>query len=921
MDQIEDPSFESEEVNLRDFARQISEESGNSLMSNNEGKKRDAPPVPPRIKKAGSRGSSVTKDTDSLKDVDIFDKDVKYEYEEAQFNEPRSAGLAKQEVDSDLSKRDPVQSETSPVKESRSRENKAINLQVDMSPKRDATFENRNAQGTQKVKRKAPLRPDHLNTPDDNGTNHLVADEPETTNRASEETSEHAEAAGENPRDIISPLLLVNGVSINQSPPDQGSLSSKSSYFSVESAMHRNTETESNVYRSLENLIGEVDEVDEDIRNISRNTKEDSDRTELEYYSLSDHENEPELVKPPVKSPQKETEVLYTDSKKGETTTAEALDQDENNQTPMSPSNIISPTLGIPALFKVKDNTFTNKMRSKTVQPWSPRGSLSGSEKGEESHQVKESLDLPLPKEPDTRASSPIPDETFKPEEVLLQVSSPMPLSPADLQSESPKKPQVGGFLTVPLEEDRLSGVSPLSEGVESLATSAADTSDEMGLSAVVSKVPRERSVSTCSGSESQTGLPKPPVVLPKSEKAVLKAIKIANRRMKKEEAQKSSHKSTQSSSKHRVDRHKSDKSEHKSSRSSKSSERNHREKTEDGYRHNDKNSQEQSEQQPCERRGDRRENRHQTQTDVHQKTRTQSRDPVESSSQNSEVLPSVEPERPGRSSKKHMREKPEQRHYSSDRVISNVPVYKTQQGDRPTSDRPFNRSQSIDRYLGEKVERRLSTDTSMNEKVDLRTQRIEKSIMDELQQRGRAKEKPSRDNPTRRSHSIDAYPNPNPSNLSRQSSYSSHTSQLSRQSSIEHAIVTQSFPMTQRKLLQDPDSGQYFFVDMPVQVKTKTFFDPETGSYVQLPVQPPEGAVPQASTLEVLTQPMVVYHSFVPVPLSPMTQTSIQASHMEPRMRQMHCQEGHPYLEPVYGQPDHMLGEFLGTEELDCPS
>uniref|UniRef100_A0A8K9V030 DUF4585 domain-containing protein n=1 Tax=Oncorhynchus mykiss TaxID=8022 RepID=A0A8K9V030_ONCMY len=35
-------------------------------------------------------------------------------------------------------------------------------------------------------------------------------------------------------------------------------------------------------------------------------------------------------------------------------------------------------------------------------------------------------------------------------------------------------------------------------------------------------------------------------------------------------------------------------------------------------------------------------------------------------------------------------------------------------------------------------------------------------------------------------------------------------------------------------KVLQDPGSGQYFVVDMPVQVKTKTFFDPETRKYPQ---------------------------------------------------------------------------------------
>ena len=46
------------------------------------------------------------------------------------------------------------------------------------------------------------------------------------------------------------------------------------------------------------------------------------------------------------------------------------------------------------------------------------------------------------------------------------------------------------------------------------------------------------------------------------------------------------------------------------------------------------------------------------------------------------------------------------------------------------------------------------------------------------------------------------------------------------------------SYPLTQRKVLQDIGSGQYFVVDMPVQVRTKTFFDPETGRYVQLNVR-----------------------------------------------------------------------------------
>uniref|UniRef100_A0A8C8DTA4 DUF4585 domain-containing protein n=1 Tax=Oryzias sinensis TaxID=183150 RepID=A0A8C8DTA4_9TELE len=54
----------------------------------------------------------------------------------------------------------------------------------------------------------------------------------------------------------------------------------------------------------------------------------------------------------------------------------------------------------------------------------------------------------------------------------------------------------------------------------------------------------------------------------------------------------------------------------------------------------------------------------------------------------------------------------------------------------------------------------------------------------------------------------------------------------------VESSCFSQSYPMTQRKVLQDLGSGQYFVVDVPVQVQTKTFFDPETGKYVQLNVR-----------------------------------------------------------------------------------
>ncbi|KAI9535276.1 hypothetical protein NQZ68_002830 [Dissostichus eleginoides] len=66
------------------------------------------------------------------------------------------------------------------------------------------------------------------------------------------------------------------------------------------------------------------------------------------------------------------------------------------------------------------------------------------------------------------------------------------------------------------------------------------------------------------------------------------------------------------------------------------------------------------------------------------------------------------------------------------------------------------------------------------------------------------------------------------------------------------------SYPMTQRKVLQDLGSGQYFVVDVPVQVKTKTFFDPETGKYVQLNVRESGQSTSRAPPQQTYTQPQL---------------------------------------------------------------
>ncbi|KAM6909392.1 uncharacterized protein C4orf54 homolog [Xenentodon cancila] len=48
-------------------------------------------------------------------------------------------------------------------------------------------------------------------------------------------------------------------------------------------------------------------------------------------------------------------------------------------------------------------------------------------------------------------------------------------------------------------------------------------------------------------------------------------------------------------------------------------------------------------------------------------------------------------------------------------------------------------------------------------------------------------------------------------------------------------------FQTTQRKMLLDPTTGNYYLVDTPVQPATKRLFDPETGQYVDVPLpQPP---------------------------------------------------------------------------------
>lgn len=65
--------------------------------------------------------------------------------------------------------------------------------------------------------------------------------------------------------------------------------------------------------------------------------------------------------------------------------------------------------------------------------------------------------------------------------------------------------------------------------------------------------------------------------------------------------------------------------------------------------------------------------------------------------------------------------------------------------------------------------------------------------------------------------------------------------------------VPTDHFQTTQRKMLLDPTTGNYYLVDTPVQSATRRLYDPETGQYVDVPMPQQHPMTP------------------VPVPISPL--------------------------------------------------
>ncbi|XP_059210536.1 uncharacterized protein C4orf54 homolog [Centropristis striata] len=102
----------------------------------------------------------------------------------------------------------------------------------------------------------------------------------------------------------------------------------------------------------------------------------------------------------------------------------------------------------------------------------------------------------------------------------------------------------------------------------------------------------------------------------------------------------------------------------------------------------------------------------------------------------------------------------------------------------------------------------------------------------------------------------------------------------------ITPAPTLDTFQTTQRKMLLDPTTGNYYLVDTPVQPATKRLFDPETSQYVDVPMpQPPMTPVPMPISPLALSsgaygQTYMIYPGFMPTPSVIPARTLVQ-SHM----------------------------------------
>ncbi|XP_056627481.1 uncharacterized protein LOC130439079 [Triplophysa dalaica] len=494
-------------------------------------------------------------------------------------------------------------------------------------------------------------------------------------------------------------------------------------------------------------------------------------------------------------------------------------------------------------LTQVSNNMSLTEL-PETTQPLSLRESLNEPRNGEENlERFKNCVHSKV-------ALSSIPDKSPQANQpAALHLMSPLATQPPSVKEGTLSI----GSVSVSEEEEQCSAVSTLSEGVDS-CTALTDTEG--------SKAPSERSGSVCSGKDSH-GQNKPPVVPPKTEKAMRRAMKLTTRRMHKSEA-KSRYECRGRSSEKGI-RHENERSHYSTDKTE--GDRSER-RSISGYRHSSQHSE------------------HYLEDTLEPKTQRSEKQLRHLSNKGQDRQTNKVVDSKSHSTEKKHKQSNDIDHLEKSNKNNNIDRM-SRNNEKYVPNKQERRTQSLDRFLRDKHEDKSNSFEQTEEEVnsELLTGELHNSTSKAL---------------------------PLPQNT------------------IEHTyapatnILAQSFPITQRKLLQDPDSGQYFLVDMPVQVKSKTFFDPETKGYVQLPIQSAEDGIRQGPPLEVMnTPPLVLYHSFVPVPFSTIpSQKSIirttgsmnipdDLDDFETGKKQMQgdffqTQEVHPYIEPAYISQEH---------------
>ncbi|NXS96766.1 CEFIP protein, partial [Jacana jacana] len=132
-------------------------------------------------------------------------------------------------------------------------------------------------------------------------------------------------------------------------------------------------------------------------------------------------------------------------------------------------------------------------------------------------------------------------------------------------------------------------------------------------------------------------------------------------------------------------------------------------------------------------------------------------------------------------------------------------------------------------------------------------------------------------------------------------------------------SVVSPSPSSTQRKLLQDPDSGQYYVVDLPAEVNLKTFYDPETGKYVQVSVPSSEGNY-QPSSSEIMSSPYASYPRVLPLPASSVAVLKSPSQLSEPTWL-MPAVPGEPAEPPEDGQQDYRYAATVDAQPYIEPA